>query len=270
MRTFSKPKILISRCLEFDACRYDGKLVTNSIIRKFKKYMDFVTVCPEVDSSMPVPRDKILLIESKNNQKLLQLSTNIDFTRKITDFTQNYLAHLDDIDGIILKSRSPSCGIRDTKIFKNSRSEKYIKKSSGLFAKNVIEQNGHLPIEDENRLTKNKYREHFLTKLYTLSEFKKINELCSLKALEKYHSQNRLLFICYSSRYSNQLNKIIALSNSLNIVEIFSVYEKFLHLLFSKLPRNKAKIDILKKQFKPDQLKYQTYFEPYPEELKKL
>ena len=33
---FQKPKIIISKCLEFDACRYDGQLINNKYIKSLK------------------------------------------------------------------------------------------------------------------------------------------------------------------------------------------------------------------------------------------
>ena len=39
--TFLKPKIIISKCLEFDACRYDGQIINNKYIKKLKEYIDF-------------------------------------------------------------------------------------------------------------------------------------------------------------------------------------------------------------------------------------
>ena len=38
---FIKPKIIISKCLEFDACRYDGQLINNEYIRNLKQFIDF-------------------------------------------------------------------------------------------------------------------------------------------------------------------------------------------------------------------------------------
>jgi len=38
---FLKPKIIISKCLEFDACRYDGQIINNQYIAKLKDFIDF-------------------------------------------------------------------------------------------------------------------------------------------------------------------------------------------------------------------------------------
>ncbi len=59
---FQKPKIIISKCLEFDACRYDGQLITNKYIKALKKIIEFIPVCPEVEIGMRIPRDPIKII----------------------------------------------------------------------------------------------------------------------------------------------------------------------------------------------------------------
>ena len=56
---FLKPKIVISKCLEFDACRYDGQIINNKYIKKLKKFIDFTPVCPEVEIGMGIPRNPI-------------------------------------------------------------------------------------------------------------------------------------------------------------------------------------------------------------------
>ena len=41
---FIKPKIIISKCLEFDACRYDGQLINNKYIKTQRSYILFYFV----------------------------------------------------------------------------------------------------------------------------------------------------------------------------------------------------------------------------------
>ena len=62
---FPRPRIVISRCLEFDACRYNGMLISDQFIKKMKNFCDFITVCPEVEIGLGIPRDPILFINNK-------------------------------------------------------------------------------------------------------------------------------------------------------------------------------------------------------------
>ena len=68
-REYIKPKILVSKCLEFDACRYDGQQIINKPIRALKPFVEFVPVCPEVEIGLGIPRDTIKIIKNKNEKK---------------------------------------------------------------------------------------------------------------------------------------------------------------------------------------------------------
>ena len=39
--SFSQPRIGISKCLEFDMCRYVGSRINNNFVRIMRKYVDF-------------------------------------------------------------------------------------------------------------------------------------------------------------------------------------------------------------------------------------
>ena len=69
---FIRPKIIISKCLEFDACRYDGQIITNKYIKELKKYIDFEPCLSWVEIGMGIPRDTIRIVELKNKQLLYQ------------------------------------------------------------------------------------------------------------------------------------------------------------------------------------------------------
>ncbi|WGX76988.1 2-thiouracil desulfurase family protein [Paraclostridium bifermentans] len=43
-----RPKLLISKCLGFENCRYNGQGARNKFIDSLKDYVEFCTVCPEV------------------------------------------------------------------------------------------------------------------------------------------------------------------------------------------------------------------------------
>ncbi len=49
---FPRPKILISRCLGFAACRYDGQQLHSGFVEILQDHVDFVDVCPEVEAGL--------------------------------------------------------------------------------------------------------------------------------------------------------------------------------------------------------------------------
>ncbi len=117
---YTKPKIIISKCLEFDACRYDGQIINNQYIKKLKKHIEFITVCPEVEIGMGTPRLPIKIIESSKGKQLFQPETGKNYLRKMKKFSNEFLNEK-NVDGFILKSKSPSCGVNTAKIYPNKK-----------------------------------------------------------------------------------------------------------------------------------------------------
>ena len=63
--SFTKPKILVSKCIEFDSCRYNGQMISSDFVKKLKKFVDFKPVCPEVEIGLGIPRNPIRIVEKK-------------------------------------------------------------------------------------------------------------------------------------------------------------------------------------------------------------
>ena len=246
---FVKPNVIISRCLEFAACRYDGQVISDSFIRKLKKHVTFTTVCPEVDIGMGIPRDPIRIVKKDDNDILLQPSTGQEFGDKMTRYAKKTLKKFDEIDGFILKSRSPSCGIKDVKLFSENPKSPSLGKTSGFYAREVLEQFGHLAVEDEGRLTNYRIREHFLTKLYTLATFRTIKVKSSIKTLTAFHARNKYLFMAYNQTAMRQMGKIAANHEKHAIENVIVNYEMELHRLLANLPRFTSHINTLEHIF---------------------
>ena len=55
----NKPIIVISSCLGFENCRYNGSIEQNEFIDKLRKYVEVIPVCPEVECGLTIPRNSI-------------------------------------------------------------------------------------------------------------------------------------------------------------------------------------------------------------------
>lgn len=60
-----KPKVIISRCLGFDSCRHNGAMITFDLLDIMKDKIEFITVCPELDIGLGVPRESLRLVKKK-------------------------------------------------------------------------------------------------------------------------------------------------------------------------------------------------------------
>ncbi|MEJ2504398.1 MAG: DUF523 domain-containing protein, partial [Gemmatimonadota bacterium] len=107
-----RPRLVLSRCLELEACRYNAQLIRSSVVRLLEPFVEFVPVCPEVEVGLGVPRDPIRLVEGGGGGglRLVQPSTGRDLTQAMHSFAHAYADATNGVDGLLLKSRSPSCG----------------------------------------------------------------------------------------------------------------------------------------------------------------
>ena len=249
MKSFVKPRIIISKCIEFDFCRYNKQIIQSQIVNKLKPHIEFLPICPEVEIGLGVPRDPIRIIEKQKEKYLLQPSTNRDISQKMSSFAQHFLTSQKDIDGFLLKSQSPSCGTRDAKIYTDTKQSAVIGRGAGFFGKYVLSHFPFLAVEDEMRLQNPSIRKHYYTKIFTFARFRKIKEAKMLHELLKFHTENKFLLMGYSQKELRILGNILANQEKQPTSKVFLEYEQHLHIAFSKAPRYTSEINVLEHVF---------------------
>lgn len=244
-KKFPKPVVVTSKCFEFDACRYNGQMIPNNFVQKLEPFVDFKPVCPEVEIGLGIPRDPVRIVNKKGNRKLVQPTTGRDLTSLMRSFSEKYLNSLTEVDGFILKSRSPSCGLKDAKEFPDAGHEIANGKGSGLFAERVLERFPGLAVEDEGRLRNFRIREHFLAKLYTLARFREVKKKGTARELVRFHTENKLLLMSYNQKEMRELGKIAANMGKKPPADVIAEYGDHLHHAFAKLSRRTSNINVL-------------------------
>ncbi len=247
MREFEKPTIILSSCIEHFNCRYDGSKISNNFIKKLKNYANFITVCPEVSIGLPIPRDALRLILSKENEERLVFSkTGEDITEKMDLFSKSFLESLEEIEGIILKSHSPSCGFKDAKVYKDyGKSPSIPRKTSGIFTKKIMEKFSDISIQNDGSLTNYNIREHFLTRVFTSATFKVLKKEKSMHKLIEFQSENKYLLMAYSPSNLKKLGKITANNEEKEMGEILSEYEYYLNKALAMMPKPMRNVNML-------------------------
>lgn len=244
----TKPIILISKCIEFDNCRYNSQKISSDFVKKLNLYVNFIKVCPEVEIGLGVPRPPIRIIEKKELIKLVQPETKKDVTNNMIRFSYKFLNNL-QIDGAILKSKSPSCGIKDVKIYPTIEKSAPLRKSKGFFGNVLTEKYPFYAIEDEDRLRNHIIKEHFLRKIFLFASFREIKNNKSIKDLITFHSINKFLIMSYSQKELKELGNIVANKEKKSIKKVLEDYEFHLKLAFSKSPRCSSNINVLNHTF---------------------
>lgn len=244
-----KPRIVVSRCLGFAHCRYNGDVIRDDFVKNLSPFVEYITVCPEVEIGLGVPRKPIRLIKEDGKFELYQTATDKLFTQEMQEYNDRVLDTLEDIDGFILKGRSPSCGIKDVKVYNGRGKAPVLGKDAGVFGGAVLEKFPHLPVDEEGRLTNLKIREHFLTKLYTMKRFKKIEKEGAMKDLVGFHADNKYLLIAYNQNKGKELGNIVANHRKLSFEEVVKNYKEGLSQALTETPKYTNYINSLMHMF---------------------
>lgn len=117
----AKKKVIISACLLGENCRYDGSAkISNEVIETYKDY-EIIPFCPEAPI-FGTPRERISVIEVDGNYRIITDDTNRDVTKLLEDEINFFINSNPEADEIVLKSKSPSCGLGTAPIL-NQRKE---------------------------------------------------------------------------------------------------------------------------------------------------
>lgn len=144
------PRIGISRCLLGECVRYDGGHKRNlCVLEKLEGRVEFVPVCPEVECGLAVPREPMDLVGTAEAPKLVIKKTHCDLTPQMKKWIERKIAGLKKkkLRGFVFKSKSPSCGLRDARVFDGKGN--LVDCGAGLFAREFIKCFPDLPVEDE-------------------------------------------------------------------------------------------------------------------------
>lgn len=224
-----KPKIVLSRCF-LKPVRYNGGIINDDFIEKLKHYIDYTDFCPEVDIGLGVPRPRIIIKQYNGQKVLIQPETGKDLTEIMNEYINKVLHKLKDIDGFILKAKSPSCGVSSAKLYKN---EAVIGKTDGFFAGAIKKTFPYLPIEDEGRLRDDEIRRHFLTRIFAFSALRDLINNATSSRLVEFHSKYKYLLMTYSQKNLKELGKIVA-DGKMPVDEKLSKYKMIFYQAFAK------------------------------------
>lgn len=101
-------KIAVSACLLGENCKYSGGNNYSGKVAEFLKGNEVVSVCPEVLGGLPVPREPSEIVDGIVRRKDGQ-SVDREFRKGAKRALDIVIKN--QVDLVILQSRSPSCGV---------------------------------------------------------------------------------------------------------------------------------------------------------------
>ena len=119
---------------------------------RLEPHVEFVCVCPEVEIGLGTPRAPVRIVCLGREFQTHSASSGLDVSDKMREFSRGFLDGLKEVDGFILKNRSPSCGFTDVKVYSGPEKGASIGRTAGFFGGAVLEKFGDRAVEDEGRL----------------------------------------------------------------------------------------------------------------------
>lgn len=244
MAAFARPNVLVSKCLGFARCRYNGETISDPFIDKLKPWVDLTPVCPEVEIGLGVPRDPVRLVEGRGRVRMVQPATGRDLTADMVAFASGLADSLTTYDGLLLKSRSPSCGPMDVKIYSDSKPGSASRRGRGLFADKVMELRPSLAVEHEGRVLNLHLREHFLSRIFTMARMRQLAANPGIRSLMDFHAANKLLLMAYHQELMRKMGRLLADQKRLPLAEVIARYSDLLSAALARAPKSSAVINV--------------------------
>jgi uncharacterized protein YbgA (DUF1722 family)/uncharacterized protein YbbK (DUF523 family) len=248
--SFPKPLVYSSKCLGFCPCWWNGTTIFSDFIESIKPFVEFNTHCPEVEIGLGAPRKFLRIVMVEEQKSFVQPATGRDFTNKMTEFIEETVPMLDNVDGFILRENSPSCSIKGVKYYKTTDQKSQIAGAGpGLFGAAIIERYGGVPIESDGRVRNERIREAFLTKLFMVASLKKVRESRNIRDLVNFHSDNKYLLMTFGQKHVSQLGRIVSNKEKDDAEFVIENYSAYLSRAITGTPRRPSISNVLSKVY---------------------
>jgi uncharacterized protein YbbK (DUF523 family)/uncharacterized protein YbgA (DUF1722 family) len=205
-------RIGVSSCLLGEEVRFDGGHKRDDfLVNGFGPHVEWVLVCPEVEIGLGVPREPIRLERKAGLVHLVAPKSQTDHTQSMRAWARRRLKRLarEDLSGYVLKSKSPSCGMERVPIHNQNGVPE--ETGRGLFAEALIEQIGHLPVEEEGRLNDPVLRENFIERVFAYHRLRGLfTGRWSPRDAARFHAGHQLLLMAHSPEHYRSLSRLVA------------------------------------------------------------
>jgi uncharacterized protein YbbK (DUF523 family) len=199
-----RPRLGVSACLLGHPVRYNGVHKRSDFLTgALAPHVETVSVCPEVEMGLPIPRNTIQLHGPRDRPRMIEGATGRDHTAAMERFAAARIAELADLglDGYLFKRGSPSCGVEGVPIEEGADQAA---PGSGLFAAALRRALPDVPLCQEDWLEEPDRRDRFLVQLFTHHRLR-AGLAAGPAALPELHAAHRLLFAARSPEMEAEL-----------------------------------------------------------------
>lgn len=112
---------MVSACLLGEYCRYDGKTKqVPKLLEKLQGY-EIIPFCPEAPL-FGTPRERISVVK-QNGAYRIEKESGADVTQPLRNQIESFFQGVGEVDCMVLKSKSPSCGNGTTPILNEHKEQ---------------------------------------------------------------------------------------------------------------------------------------------------
>ncbi|MFN2426159.1 MAG: 2-thiouracil desulfurase family protein [Candidatus Binatia bacterium] len=177
-------------------------------------HFDFVSVCPEVETGMGIPRESVRLVRRDRDDgeiRMVGVRSATDHTDVMRSYARRRVAALSalGICGYILKKGSPSCGMERVRTYTAKGMPAL--SDRGLYAAALLAAMPLLPVEEEGRLGDATLRENFIERVFA---YARVNAMFAgrwrVGDLVAFHSREKMLVAAHEPAAEKVLGRIVA------------------------------------------------------------
>jgi uncharacterized protein YbgA (DUF1722 family)/uncharacterized protein YbbK (DUF523 family) len=205
-------RVGVSTCLLGEPVRFDGgHKLDQYLVGTLGRYVEWVPVCPEAEMGLGVPREALRLVGDPEAPRLVTVRGRVDHTDGMLAWSRDRLQQLRglELDGYILKSKSPSCGMERVRIYTEAGMPS--RSGPGLFARALVDALPLLVVEDEGRLNDPRLRESFVVRLFTHHRWRQLTrDRVGPADLVAFHARHKLLLMAHSEPHLRALGRLVA------------------------------------------------------------
>jgi uncharacterized protein YbgA (DUF1722 family)/uncharacterized protein YbbK (DUF523 family) len=239
-------RIGVSACLLGAKVRFDGQHKRDAFLNDaLAPFVTWVSVCPEVEVGMGIPRPPVRLVRGPGGRALmLATPDDADWTDRMEALAAKRAEALarDDLSGFVLKSKSPSCGMERVKLYEAPDSKGMPKRTGvGLFAAALMRRLPNLPVEEEGRLCDADLRENFLERVFAYARVRDFwRTRWTVGTLVAFHTAHKMQLLAHSTDGYRALGRLVAEAKKLPRAELRQRYEAdFMAVLAKPATRGK-------------------------------
>jgi len=216
----------VSSCLLGESVRYDaGHKRDRFVTDVLGEFVEWVPVCPELESGMGVPRPALRLVRDGDDVRMVEIRSGRDHTQRMQRFSAKRVRALRGLElcGYVLKKDSPSCGLTRVKVYGEKGMPR--RDGQGLFAEALTRAVPHLPVEDEGRLNDPPLRENFIERVFA---YRRLRDLFRGRwtrgRVVAFHTAHKLQIMAHSPEAYRELGRLVASVGDLPRAELRSRY----------------------------------------------